>query len=175
MAALFINCSLMRKVVFLAMMLFMIAELRAQQLSSIEKKLSMHLRDCQPPHASTYIIAVTDLAKGSALLRSRPGMQIIKSFPDYNLLYVQAIGLHRDTSLLNDPAIRFVDVLRIPKEEKAIDGFDPGTNHIAYAHKIFPAINGKGRVVSVKEKLPDITDIDFKGRIFSIPSGATSM
>ncbi len=165
----------MRKVVFLAMILLIAAELTAQQLSSIEKKLSIHLRDHPSPHPTTYILAVSDLVKASALVRSRPGMRIIKSFPDYNLLYVQAAGLHRDTTLLHNPAIRFVDVLRIPKEEKAIDGFDPGTNLIAYAHKIFPAINGNGSVVSVKEKLPDSTDIDFRGRIFSIPSGATSM
>ena len=167
----------MRMTCYLILFLFLTAEVSAQLSPAVEKKLSILLRNASSgeKHAGIYIIAAGDMERVVALIKKRPSMRVLQAYNDYNLLYVHAPGLLSDTVLLSDTAIRFVDVLRVPKEEKAIDGFDPGTNSISQAHSRFPSVNGTGKVVSIKEKLFDTGDIDFKGRYFLTPVSTRTM
>lgn len=57
-----------------------------------------------------------------------------------------------------------------PKEEMVINDFDNSVNSINLFHSKFPALNSMGITVSVKENLPDTTDIDFKGRYQHTPN-----
>lgn len=62
-------------------------------------------------------------------------------------------------------AVRFAeDALRVPREELLISDLDPSVNRINMAHSKFPRYSGNAITVSVKENLPDTTDIDIAGR-----------
>jgi hypothetical protein len=70
-------------------------------------------------------------------------------------------------SLINLPAVRFVQPVRKAVEEMVINGSDLSLNTVFFSHSTFPSVNGKGLTVSVKENLPDTTDIDFRKRFFT--------
>jgi hypothetical protein len=66
------------------------------------------------------------------------------------------------------PGVLFIEsALRVPKEELLLDRLDLSANKINLIHRKYPALNGDGMVVSVKENKPDTTDIDFTGRFIS--------
>jgi len=56
------------------------------------------------------------------------------------------------------------DAFRVPKEELLISDLDLSVNKINVTHRWFPQWNGDGITVSVKEQMPDTTDIDLAGR-----------
>jgi hypothetical protein len=70
-------------------------------------------------------------------------------------------------SLLHLDAIIFIQPVRNAKEEMVINGSDLSLNNVYYAQSKFPSVNGKGLTVSVKENLPDTTDIDLAKRFFT--------
>lgn len=67
--------------------------------------------------------------------------------------------------VLEYPEIVFADIIQKAKEEVIINGLDLSANGIAGTHAVFPNINGKDVVLSVKEEMFDINDIDFLGKI----------
>lgn len=58
---------------------------------------------------------------------------------------------------------------RIPQAELQVSNLDLSANKINMVHRHFPAWNGEGITVSVKEDKPDTTDIDLAGRFLSTP------
>lgn len=59
------------------------------------------------------------------------------------------------------------DGLRKPKEELLIENLDLSTNKINVVHQYFPAWNGNGTTVSIKENKFDTSDIDLAGRVLT--------
>ena len=72
-------------------------------------------------------------------------------------------------SLLSLEDVLFVDLLRQPREELAVSNFDASTNKATMLHDRFPQYAGNNITVSIKEQLPDTSDIDFKGRYIHTP------
>ena len=68
-----------------------------------------------------------------------------------------------DSLLISSPIIQFIEPVRVPKEETALNEFDLSVNSVNLVHEQFP-FSGHGMVVSVKENKPDTTDIDLTGR-----------
>ena len=67
--------------------------------------------------------------------------------------------------LINEEEVISIDVkLNLPKEESVVNDYDNSVNAINLFFAKYPAINGNGLTVSVKENLFDTTDIDFKNR-----------
>jgi hypothetical protein len=74
------------------------------------------------------------------------------------------------TSLLNNENISAIDILiKKPKEELAITGFDLSTNELNLVHTRYPSYHGEGQHISIKENDFDTADIDLKGRIDPSP------
>lgn len=68
-------------------------------------------------------------------------------------------------SVLGNPEVLLADVIQKAKEEIIINGLDLAVNGVSNVHSVFPNIDGKGIVLSVKEGMFDINDIDFLGKI----------
>ena len=78
--------------------------------------------------------------------------------------------------LLPLSSVVFIDINeRQAKEEVTINGFDYTADYINKVHSAYPALNGGGTVVSIKENKPDTSDIDFKGRYLSSPLSSSSI
>ncbi|ANE52863.1 S8 family serine peptidase [Flavisolibacter tropicus] len=77
--------------------------------------------------------------------------------------------------LLKTKHILFADAYVPPKEELTTATLDLATNKINLAHNDFPALNGSGLNVSIKENLLDTTDLDYIGRFFNTGLNAASV
>ncbi|HZH95491.1 MAG TPA: hypothetical protein VEY06_06375, partial [Flavisolibacter sp.] len=60
--------------------------------------------------------------------------------------------------------VTFADLYVQPKEELTTGSLDLATNKANYAHSMFPAIDGDGILISIKENSFDTTDIDYLNR-----------
>ena len=77
-------------------------------------------------------------------------------------------------NLLNNETVLFISALaKYPKEELQINDLDLSVNKINLLHSNMPALNGDGITISIKENLPDTTDIDFGARYVYNPLAAT--
>jgi hypothetical protein len=98
-----------------------------------------------------------------------PGVSYSPHLHHRNLLEIPQLSPNQIQALASCPWVTFIDVAdRKAKEELSVEKADFSLNAITSVHSLFPQINGKGITVSVKERLFDTTDVDFKGRI--IPS-----
>ena len=91
----------------------------------------------------------------------------INQIDHVNKLIVVEIKNSDLISILAHPDIIYADIIPLAKEEIVINGMDLGLNQISSAHSIFPNINGKDIVLSLKEGMFDDKDIDFLGKIVS--------
>ncbi|MBO9632521.1 MAG: S8 family peptidase [Chitinophagaceae bacterium] len=69
--------------------------------------------------------------------------------------------------LVDSGVISYVDKPRIPKEEVTIPTFDASANQLNTLHHLLPSIDGRNLVLSLKERRPDTTDPDLRGRYLS--------
>jgi hypothetical protein len=67
--------------------------------------------------------------------------------------------------VIGDDDVVFIKSVRTAHEESPNSFQDISVNKINLAHLLYPNINGQGISVSLKEKAPDVTDIDLKNRI----------
>lgn len=65
---------------------------------------------------------------------------------------------------LNTPVITQTLRPRHPLTEQKVPGLDLNTNRINTVHRLYPALDGEGQTVSVKENQYDTTDIDLRLR-----------
>ena len=100
---------------------------------------------------------------------------IISEYTNANLCVIKTSWRIIDSILISSPLITFVDIVRTPKEETIIDGFDLAMNKLNLTHDRFKTVNGRGIVVSVKENKPDTNDIDVKGRFVSTASASSNV
>ena len=77
--------------------------------------------------------------------------------------------------LLKNKHVLFADAYIPPKEELTTATLDLATNKINLAHSYFPALNGNGLFVSVKENQLDTTDLDYIGRFINSGLSATTV
>ncbi len=76
-------------------------------------------------------------------------------------------------TILNSSSVQFIGVLsKHPKEELQINDLDLSVNKINVLHSDMPAFNGENITISIKENLPDTTDIDFGTRYMYNPLAA---
>jgi hypothetical protein len=106
---------------------------------------------------------VPDQLKKDLLALKDPEIKI--EYSSSSVLVISTTFEKLVSQLLYIPAVRFVESGdRTPKEEMAIDGLDLSLNKVNLAHAEFPAINGEGMVVSIKEQKPDTADLDLRGK-----------
>lgn len=78
-----------------------------------------------------------------------------------------------DSLIFPSRYVNFVDLVRIPKEETVIDGFDLSSNKLNLVHHRHKEVTGEGLVISVKESKPDTNDIDFTGRFLQTTAASS--
>jgi hypothetical protein len=106
--------------------------------------------------------------------RKYKNLLITPSNYDYNILTGFNSKNYLD-SLLADPNVLFIAPARKPKEESVINGFDLSNSRANLSQVIYPDINGNGTHVSIKERLMDTTDIDYRDRFIKTTNAATSL
>lgn len=73
---------------------------------------------------------------------------------------------------LNTPVITQTLLPRQPLTEQKVPGLDLNTNRINTVHRLYPALDGEGLTVSVKENQYDTTDIDLSLRHLASTRGS---
>lgn len=143
------------------------AVLMAQEKTAISRKLSPLLKASKTPvdQEGIYWIATTDVRLFKDFLSSHKLYGIIRQeYPATKLLVIHTTRALIDSLILPSTLVSFADIHRIPKEESVLNSVDNSTNQINTVHGLYPALNGNGLIVSVKENKPDTTDIDLTGR-----------
>jgi hypothetical protein len=167
------------KTPFLLLSFILTLQVSGQSAKHLNNKLSPNLvaskiklnRDIQQHF---FIVASNLRDLKQFLLEKNLQQNVIREYEASNLLVIQTNWKLID-SILSSPLIKFIDVVRTPKEESAITGFDLGTNAINLIHNELSSTNGTGTVVSLKENKPDSNDIDLKGRLISTAAASSIM
>jgi len=104
-----------------------------------------------------------------------PGIRLIQVNGDLHFYRAEISATDAALKLALIPQVIFIeDGKRKAMEELQVGNLDLAVNRISTIHGRFPLWNGDGITVSIKENLPDTTDIDFKNRFLSTPlSSAT--
>lgn len=89
------------------------------------------------------------------------GVSVVNRYQNNFLLTATAA---QAALLLKSRNVVFLSERRQPKEELTTGAFDLSLNKINLVHDRYPATNGTGILVSVKEQRFDTADIDFAGR-----------
>ncbi len=169
----------MRLFIF-ALFLLMDIALQAQSALVFDRKLAPPLLAAKGQLAqrsvdpSLWAISVTDTAAFRHWLQqSRLDAIIESNFPAVRVFFIRVTPGLVFEWLLPSPLVTFIDRAdRQPQEEVAVSNLDLSANRVNLVHGLYPAINGEGLTVSVKENDFDKEDIDFAGRI--LPSGGGS-
>ncbi|MDN3658280.1 S8 family serine peptidase [Ferruginibacter paludis] len=117
---------------------------------------------------------VVNIAAGIDLLNFKKEKKLsFTSTPDENI-FISTINTAADfNKLLQDNSIIFIGFNnRHPKEELQINDLDLSVNKISLLHSRLPFLDGAGTTISIKENLPDTTDIDFSARYQYSPLAA---
>jgi len=67
-------------------------------------------------------------------------------------------------ALARDPAVRAIELIRVPSPELRQPGLDLGLNGVLALRSAFPGLQGAGQLLSIKEYSFDSTDVDLRGR-----------
>jgi hypothetical protein len=139
-------------------------------------KLSPALLNGDPlPAADERVALLLTVANMDSFHRKYSDNQLLRidaRFPANGSLRIRVPVRWIESDGLPDPNILFIAQAGIPMPERELTGFDLSTNRINLAHRIWPAITGKGLTVSVKENKMDTADMDFRGRY--LPSSIAS-
>lgn len=115
------------------------------------------------------LVSTSDITGLKNLLQKKGlGKTIIEERPEYRILVLDISFQQLDSLAAPSSLFDFVDLVRQPREETIIDGFDRTANQLNRVYATFPGYNGEGIHISVKEQRPDSLDKDFQGRY--IPS-----
>ncbi|MBA2250253.1 MAG: S8 family serine peptidase, partial [Chitinophagaceae bacterium] len=135
--------------------------------------VAMELKNNSAKKVNNYrfTIAVRDTKFISNITDIDPGIQKqILIFPSQQLLSVFSSYKKIEKLFLDRDEVISIDVnLKSPKEELAFQGFDLSANKINTVHGNYPAMNGAGQHVSIKENFYDTTDVDLHGRLENSP------
>jgi Subtilase family/Secretion system C-terminal sorting domain len=153
---------------FLLLSVTICVQTGAQQKWNVNEKISPNLAKIKTSlnkiKQQDFFVVSTDVNAFKRFLSARNlHTAIVSEYETTGLLVLKLNWQLIDSLLLPSPLVKFIDVVRVPKEETIIDGFDLSTNKINLAHQL-TSINGSGTVLSVKENKPDVNDIDLRGR-----------
>lgn len=166
-----INASLLQRLIFLLTALFF-AGITMAQKHDIDKKISpvllQQIREGKIKGKTSFRITVIGERIPNEI--NKPSFNPEKIFADDRYAVYTISGTVNEIlpQLLSSGQIIFIESgSRIPKEELLLERLDISANKINLVHRLYPAWNGEGRVVSVKENKPDTLDIDFTGRFLT--------
>src|SRR3990170_6293128 len=151
---------------FLLLNIFIVLQVVAQHIEPAQKKISPTLSRLLTPDKNKqeyYFVVAHDInSLKKFLFETNLSQNIVSEYRASDLLVIRSNRSIIDSIFIPSQLVKFIDIVRTPKEESAIDGFDLSTNKLNLAHDHFETVNGNGTVASVKENKPDLTDIDLK-------------
>lgn len=145
--------------------------LPVNDLWKLSPDLLTHLPSAQTANTVSLLITVSDISAFE------------KRYPLFNITSRDAATgsvLLRATAswimkALQDSNISFIAHARTAFTERELTGFDLSANRVNKTHRDWPAVNGRGLTVSVKENKMDTADIDLKGRYLFSPSASSNI
>lgn len=162
------------KWVFFLLNIFITLQAISQDKEPAQKKISptlSRLSTFDNNKQEYYFVVAHDInSLKRFLFEANLNQNIVSEYRASNLLVIRSSRRIIDSIFIPLEMVKFIDIVRIPKEETIINGFDLSTNKLNLVHDQFKTINGNGTVASVKENKPDTLDIDLKGRFISVTS-----
>ncbi len=142
------------------------------------QKVSPNLRQTLYQRASQdqlFTLVVSDLTAFQQFLQEKKiAVRILQTYAPAKIVVIRTTATLLLTQLLPNRSVLFADLSeRHPQEELSVSGLDLSLNKINIAHRLFPAINGAGLTVSIKEERFDDQDIDLIGRYGLSPQAST--
>jgi hypothetical protein len=100
-----------------------------------------------------------------------PGAQMATPLAASKVLTVRLASTAQLTAVAASPLVEFVDVAdRQAHDERLLNSADLTVNSIRAVQRRYPALQGQGLVVSIKENPLDPTDLDFRGHLLNTPA-----
>ncbi|HXL54800.1 MAG TPA: S8 family serine peptidase [Chitinophagaceae bacterium] len=124
------------------------------------------LNELPPDKNFIFLVEVNDCSSFTNFINQHASQaSILSAHNNEKIFRVKTNFSFITKTLIGDESVISVDLrLNTPKEESVINDYDNSVNGINLFFAKYPAVNGEGLTVSVKENLFDTTDIDFKGR-----------
>jgi hypothetical protein len=138
-----------------------------RQLKKISPVLQKTWQRMPEKKTAMFSVAVTDLSSFKKNIDKNGQIKIVYEYKGANVFLIKTTWNAIVQTILPLDEVVFVDEQRTPKEELAVSNLDMATDKVNMIFSKFPDYNGNNMVVSVKENLPDTTDIDFIGRFLS--------
>ncbi|MEP3389602.1 MAG: S8 family peptidase [Reichenbachiella sp.] len=116
-----------------------------------------------------YSIIVEDPDHFIRFLNMQYEAEVLAFHKPTNALNIECAGRVMQDIVNNYPQLGYVGLSQTnPEEESSINYMDLSTNRINTVHSEYAELIGNGVRVSIKEQFMDTTDIDLKGRYFSV-------
>ena len=166
-----INASLLQRLIFLVTALFFTGITMAQK-PDIDKKISpvllKQIREGKIKGKTSFRITVIGDRIPNEINTPYFSPEKIYTNDSYSVFTITGTINEILQQISSSGQVIFIENgSRIPKEELLLERLDISANKINLVHRLYPAWNGEGRVVSVKENKPDTLDIDFTGRFLT--------
>jgi hypothetical protein len=121
------------------------------------------------------MISVMDLMDFEQRYKTAKEISILARYPATGSMQIKAPLSWVETTALQDPNINFIAATRKPVTERELTGFDLSANKGNFAHRTWPAVNGRGLGVSIKENKMDTADMDIRGRYISSANASSTI
>ena len=145
-----------------------VAQVRPEKGRRLSPGLQKEL-STTPTTRHKLLVSTRDISALKNLLQKNGlGKALVEERPEYRIMVLDISFQLLDSLASPYGLLDFVDLVRQPREETIIDGFDRTANQLNRVYAAFPSYNGEGIHISVKEQRPDSLDKDFAGRY--IPS-----
>ncbi len=108
-------------------------------------------------------------------LQSQFEITVIQSHQSSNTYSIACSWMEMSTIIDSDLA-SFIDLNRKPNEESVLDYPNFEFNAIRKSQRVFPSLNGSGKIISLKEQMFDAQDIDLRNKqvLLNLESASTS-
>lgn len=109
-------------------------------------------------------------------IRNRVTYRLKRKMSNLGIVHIEVSWKDLQHIIRSSSMIEFADIVRVPKEETILNGYDESVNKVNLARDTYPLIQGNNLNVSIKENEYDTTDIDFRGRntVSGLSSGILS-
>lgn len=120
--------------------------------------------------SSVYSVIVSDLEAFIEYLSGRSfKTEVIAIHKPTHALFVKCSGKDMRTIVNTFSGILYVGLRPLsPEAESSINYMDLSVNRVNAVHALYPELAGENIQVSIKEQFMDTTDLDLKGRYFSM-------
>ena len=137
-------------------------------------KLSPKLRESYfqevlPKEVKQFVIKTSDLDDFlNGTKTHQIPLKIIQKYTPTNCLIVESTCSTILNQIIHLPSVYFIqNQVQLPNVESRVSTMNLNINRVNYLHHRFPNWNGEGQIISIKEPLYDIEDIDLRSKHIS--------